>query len=131
MSPADRRGFLLQFSSSESHLGSITAVIGGRGLPLTIRRTVLKLPAGGCMKDIHEVLRIKQARYAQLAKQIEMLQQAAEKLREVAPLLAEIDDDDATVLSEVDEQPSMPAKAASAAAGASAGTATAKPARGV
>ena len=44
------------------------------------------------MKDIHEVLRIKQARYAQLAKQIEMLQQAAEKLREVAPLLAEIDD---------------------------------------
>ena len=60
------------------------------------------------MKDIHEVLRIKQARYAQLAKQIEMLQQAAEKLREVAPLLAEIDDDDAAVLSEVDEQPGMP-----------------------
>jgi len=83
------------------------------------------------MKDIHEVLRIKQARYAQLAKQIEMLQQAAEKLREVAPLLAEIDDDDAAVLSEVDEQPSMPAKAASAAAGASAGAAPAKPMRGV
>jgi len=70
------------------------------------------------MKDIHEVLRLKQARYAQLAKQIEMLQQAAEKLREVAPLLAEIDDDDAAVLSEVDEQPSMPAKTAAAAAGA-------------
>jgi len=49
------------------------------------------------MKDIHEVLRRKQARYAQLAKQIEMLQQAAEKLREVAPLLAEIEDDDAAV----------------------------------
>ena len=30
------------------------------------------------MKDIHEVLRRKQAKYAQLAKQIEMLQQAAE-----------------------------------------------------
>src|SRR5258705_316697 len=44
------------------------------------------------MKDIHEVLRRKQARYAQLAKQIEMLQQAAEKLREVAPLLTENDD---------------------------------------
>ena len=29
------------------------------------------------MKDIHEVLRRKQARYAELAKQIEMLQQAA------------------------------------------------------
>jgi len=82
------------------------------------------------MKDIHEVLRIKQARYAQLAKQIEMLQQAAEKLREVAPLLAEIDDDDAAVLVEVDEQPSIPAKAASAAAGVSAGIAPAKP-RGV
>ena len=36
------------------------------------------------MKDIHEVLRHKQAKYAQLAKQIELLQQAAEKLREVA-----------------------------------------------
>lgn len=81
------------------------------------------------MKDIHEVLRLKQARYAQLAKQIEMLQQAAEKLREVAPLLAEIDDDDAAVLSEVDEQPTMPVKAASAAAGA--GAASAKPMRGV
>jgi hypothetical protein len=79
------------------------------------------------MKDIHEVLRRKQARYAQLAKQIEMLQQAAEKLREVAPLLAEIEDDDAAVLSEVDEQPT--AKAASASAGAS--TASPKPARGV
>jgi len=29
------------------------------------------------MKDIHEVLRQKQAKYAQLGKQIEMLQQAA------------------------------------------------------
>jgi len=55
------------------------------------------------MKDIHEVLRQKQAKYAQLGKQIEMLQQAAEKLREVAPLLAENDDDDNGVLSEVDE----------------------------
>ncbi|HWY56243.1 MAG TPA: hypothetical protein VNZ03_17385 [Terriglobales bacterium] len=81
------------------------------------------------MKDIHEVLRRKQARYAQLAKQIEMLQQAAEKLREVAPLLAEIEDDDAAVLSEVDEQPITNAKATSAAAGASAGAS--KLARGV
>ena len=79
------------------------------------------------MKDIHEVLRRKQARYAQLSKQIEMLQQAAEKLREVAPLLAEIEDDDAAVLTEVDEQPT--AKAASAAS--SHAVAPAKPARGV
>jgi hypothetical protein len=81
------------------------------------------------MKDIHEVLRRKQARYAQLAKQIEMLQQAAEKLREVAPLLAEIEDDDASILAEVDEQPNTAAKAASASSGGS--TAPAKPARGV
>ena len=41
------------------------------------------------MKDIHEVLRRKQAQYAALAKQIEALQAAADKLREVAPLLAD------------------------------------------
>lgn len=56
------------------------------------------------MKDIHEVLRRKQAQYAQLGKQIEMLQQAAEKLREVAPLLAENDsEDDSAVLAEVED----------------------------
>jgi hypothetical protein len=66
------------------------------------------------MKDIHEVLRRKQAQHAQLAKQIEMLQGAAEKLREVAPLLAENDgEDDSAVLTEVDEENSnaMAAKA--------------------
>jgi hypothetical protein len=67
------------------------------------------------MKDIHEVLRRKQAKYAQLGKQIEMLQQAAEKLREVAPLLADSEEDDAAILAEVDDQPQ--AKAASASAG--------------
>jgi hypothetical protein len=66
------------------------------------------------MKDIHEVLRRKQTQYAQLGKQIEMLQQAAEKLREVAPLLAENEvEDEAVVLSEVEEEGSnaMAAKA--------------------
>jgi hypothetical protein len=62
------------------------------------------------MKDIHEVLRLKQAKYAQLGKQIEMLQQAAEKLREVAPLLADMDDDDGAVLADTDEP--MTSKAA-------------------
>jgi prefoldin subunit 5 len=72
------------------------------------------------MKDIHEVLRQKQSKYAQLGKQIEMLQQAAEKLREVAPLLAENDDEDNSVLVEVDEgQSDAAAKAGAAAAGAS------------
>jgi len=66
------------------------------------------------MKDIHEVLRRKQSQYAQLAKQIEMLQQAAEKLREVAPLLAENEaEDDTAVLAEVEDENSnaMAAKA--------------------
>jgi epoxyqueuosine reductase QueG len=76
------------------------------------------------MKDIHEVLRQKQAKYAQLGKQIEMLQQAAEKLREVAPLLAENDDDDNGVLAEVDEATlqgdSMAAKAGAGSSGSSA-----------
>lgn len=74
------------------------------------------------MKDIHEVLRQKQAKYAQLGKQIEMLQQAAEKLREVAPLLAESDEEDNVVLAEVDDavagNDSMAAKAGANAGGA-------------
>ena len=64
------------------------------------------------MRDIHEVLRQKQAKYAQLGKQIEMLQQAAEKLREVAPLLAENDDEDTAILADVDEPIPAIAKAA-------------------
>ena len=82
------------------------------------------------MKDIHEVLRRKQARYAQLAKQIEMLQQAAEKLREVAPLLTE-NDDDSAILAEVDDDIVQPnAMAAKAASGTSTTQAApAKPAR--
>ncbi len=80
------------------------------------------------MKDIHEVLRQKQARYAQLGKQIEMLQQAAEKLREVAPLLAENDDEDNSVLTEVDETSSHPdAMSAKAGAASSSGSKQARP----
>ncbi|HEY6338468.1 MAG TPA: hypothetical protein VIW68_08240 [Candidatus Sulfotelmatobacter sp.] len=73
------------------------------------------------MKDIHEVLRQKQAKYAQLGKQIEMLQQAAEKLREVAPLLAENDDEDNAVLAEVDDltTEAMAAKAGASSSGPS------------
>jgi ABC-type transporter Mla subunit MlaD len=82
------------------------------------------------MKDIHEVLRQKQAKYAQLGKQIEMLQQAAEKLREVAPLLAENDDEDNSVLAEVDEasgQTDAMAAKAGASSGASASSKAARP----
>ena len=68
------------------------------------------------MKDIHEVLRRKQAKYAQLGKQIEMLQQAAEKLREVAPLLTDNDEDDGAILGEVDEPTPSAARTAAASA---------------
>ena len=78
------------------------------------------------MKDIHEVLRQKQAKYAQLGKQIEMLQQAEEKLREVAPLLAESDEEDNVVLSEVDESQS---DAMAAKAGAGSGSSPASKSR--
>jgi indole-3-glycerol phosphate synthase len=80
------------------------------------------------MKDIHEVLRQKQAKYAQLGKQIEMLQQAAEKLREVAPLLAESDDEDNAVLAEVDDV-SGSADAMAAKASASGSASSSKSAR--
>ena len=76
------------------------------------------------MKDIHEVLRQKQAKFAQLGKQIEMLQQAAEKLREVAPLLAETDDD-STILAEGDDH----SETMSAKAGAGTASQTSKAAR--
>lgn len=75
------------------------------------------------MKDIHEVLRQKQAKYAQLGKQIEMLQQAAEKLREVAPLLAESDDEDNAVLAEGEDVTGQP-DAMAAKAGAGSGSAS-------
>jgi len=83
------------------------------------------------MKDIHEVLRRKQAKYAQLAKQIEALQNAAEKLREVAPLLAENEEDDNGVLAEMDDENSQPNAMAAKASASSAPAAPAKSARPV
>jgi len=78
------------------------------------------------MKDIHEVLRRKQAQYATLGKQIDLLQQAAEKLREVAPLLAESEGaDENLVLAEVGDDGN---NAMAAKVGAQAATAP-KPAR--
>jgi len=45
------------------------------------------------LRDIHEVLRTKQAQQAELGKQIEALQTAAEQLRNVAHLL-DVDDEE-------------------------------------
>ena len=85
------------------------------------------------MKDIHEVLRRKQAKYAQLGKQIEMLQQVAEKLREVAPLLADNDDDDFAILADAEEPAPAPKAAAATATATAQGqpTAVKAPARNV
>jgi hypothetical protein len=77
------------------------------------------------MRDIHEVLRRKQAKYAQLAKQIEALQQAADKLREVAPLLTDNDEEDNVVLAGGEEEAAQPM---TRAASASTPAAPAKPA---
>ena len=64
------------------------------------------------MKDIFEVIRNKQAQQAKIAKEIELLQEAANKLREVAHLMADTDDD-GSVLGEVDEAPNAMAANAS------------------
>lgn len=80
------------------------------------------------MKDIHEVLRRKQTKYAQLGKQIELLQQAVEKLREVAPLLAENEEEeDNVVLGEVAEELHEPNVMVAQAAAGQAGTQAAPP----
>jgi hypothetical protein len=86
---------------------------------------------GVVMKDIHEVLRRKQAKYAQLAKQIEALQQAAEKLREVAPLLAENEEDDNVVLAEMDDEAGQPSAMAAKASASQGSPAPAKSSRPV
>jgi len=83
------------------------------------------------MKNIHEVLRRKQAKYAQLAKQIEALQQAAEKLREVAPLLAENEEDDNVVLAEMDDDAGQNQAMAAKASSAQSSGGASKPGRGV
>jgi hypothetical protein len=73
------------------------------------------------MQDIGQVLRRKRAQQAQLAKEIELLQTVEEKLREVAPLLADSEDENA-VLAEVDEEIGQPASPASKSSAASAGS---------
>jgi hypothetical protein len=78
------------------------------------------------MKDIHEVLRRKQAQYAELAKQIEALQGAAETLKSVASLLAE--DSDSRGDATLGEMAPAPVPAARGAAAGAAPSAAAKPA---
>jgi DNA-binding protein H-NS len=71
------------------------------------------------MKDIHQVLRHKRAQHAQLAREIELLEGAAQKLQEVAALLADNEDEENAVLNEVDEEVGKPNTMAAAAAATS------------
>jgi cell shape-determining protein MreC len=73
------------------------------------------------MQDVGQVLRRKRAQQAQLAKEIELLQTVEEKLREVAPLLADSEDENA-VLAEVDEEIGQSASPAAKSAAASVGS---------
>jgi hypothetical protein len=73
------------------------------------------------MQEVGQVLRRKRAQAAQLAKEIELLQTVEEKLREVAPLLADSEDESA-VLAEVDEEIGQSASPASKSLAASAGS---------
>ena len=72
------------------------------------------------MKDIFEVIRSKQAQQAKIAKEIELLQEAANKLREVAHLMGDAAEDDGSVLGE-DEAPNAMAANASAQSGSKPG----------
>jgi hypothetical protein len=75
------------------------------------------------MKDIHEVLRKKQAQYIELGKQIEALQGAADTLKSVASLLTEDGDAPNRAMPEFE----APQRAAAAAASASSAPAPAAP----
>jgi hypothetical protein len=70
------------------------------------------------MRDIAQVLRRKRAQHAQLAKEIQLLEQAEVTLREVASLLADGDEEESTLLGEVEEETQPHAAGARAASAA-------------
>jgi hypothetical protein len=78
------------------------------------------------MQQIRQALKRKRAQLAKLSKEIELLQQVEEKLQEIAPLLAEADEDDGSLLVEVEDEatssaPSAKTASASASASSAAG----------
>jgi hypothetical protein len=70
------------------------------------------------MRDIAQVLRRKRAQYEQLAKEIQLLEDVEVKLREVASLLADENDEESTLLNEVEEERPQATQAMAAAASA-------------
>jgi hypothetical protein len=74
------------------------------------------------MRDISQVLRRKRAQYAQIGKEIQLLEDVEQKLQEVASLLADSDDEDSTLLTEVEEEGARPQAGNAMAAAASGGS---------
>jgi hypothetical protein len=67
------------------------------------------------MKDIQQVLRRKRAQMAQLSKEIQLLEEVEEKLRQVSALLADDDDNDnGNLLADAEEEIQLAATASSA-----------------
>jgi hypothetical protein len=69
------------------------------------------------MKDIQQVLRRKRAQHAQLAKEIQLLQDVEEKLLQVSALLAD-DDDNGNLLADAEEENQRPGVLAATASSA-------------
>jgi hypothetical protein len=78
------------------------------------------------MQQIRQVLKRKQTQLAKLTKEIELLEQVEEKLREVAPLLAEAEEEDGSLLVEVEDEvaPSAPSTQTASASASSPAAAT-------
>jgi hypothetical protein len=69
------------------------------------------------MKDIQQVLRRKRAQQAQLAKEIQLLEEVEEKLVQVSALLAD-DDDNGNLLADAEEESQRPGALAATASSA-------------
>jgi hypothetical protein len=74
------------------------------------------------MRDIGQVLRRKRAQYAQLAKEIQLLEDVEQKLQQVASLLADSDEEESALLTEVEEEGARPQAGSAMAAAASSGS---------
>jgi hypothetical protein len=79
------------------------------------------------MRDIGQVLRRKRAQYAQLAKEIQLLEDVEQKLQQVASLLADSDEEDSALLTEVEDEATRPQAGSAMAAAASSGSSGSAP----
>ena len=75
------------------------------------------------MQQIRQALKRKRAQLAKLSKEIELLQQVEEKLQEIAPLLADADEEDGSLLVEVEDEATSSAPSAKTASASASGAA--------